>query len=51
MEWIELLLLMFGVLVLPLWLLLEPSWKVQSWLMAVEIPILVWLTWQLATYS
>ena len=49
--WLELLAGLLGVVVIPLWLLGERSWKVQSWLMAVEVPILVWLTWQVATYS
>jgi hypothetical protein len=43
--------LLLAVVVIPLWILLEPSLKVQSWLMAVELPLLVWLTWQVASYQ
>jgi hypothetical protein len=48
---LELLGLLLAVVVLPLLILGAQSWKVQSWLMAVEVPMLVWLTWQVATYS
>ena len=51
MMWLELLAALLAVVVIPLWLLQEPSWKVQSWLMAAEVPMLVWLTWQVASYS
>jgi hypothetical protein len=49
--WLEFLAALLGVVVLPLWILQERSWRVQSWLMLVEVPTLVWLTWQVASYQ
>lgn len=51
MSYLELAGLLLGVAVLPLAILLAQSWKVQWWLMALELPLLAWLTWQVATYQ
>lgn len=51
MLYLELLGLLIGVAVLPVAILLAPSLRVQWWLMALELPLLVWVSWQVATYQ
>lgn len=50
MSYLELLLMVVGAVLLPL-LILSSSWRVQLWLMALELPLLAWLTWLVATYK
>ena len=51
MMYLELVLALLSVLVLPYLLLVVQSPRAQALLFAVEVPILVWLTWQVATYQ
>ena len=51
MLYLELLAFLVGVAVLPLAILLATSWKVQWSLLVLELPLLVWVTWQVAGYQ
>lgn len=48
---LELLGLLLGAVVLPVAILLAPSSKAQALLLAVELPLVVWGTWLVATYQ
>ena len=51
MMYLELAGLLLGAVVLPVSILLAQSLRVQWLLLAVELPLLAWGTWLVATYS
>jgi hypothetical protein len=50
-QWLVLVGALFGVVVLPLSILQAQSWKTQWWLMMLELPLLLWLSWVVASYQ
>jgi hypothetical protein len=50
-QWFVLVAGLCAVVVLPSLILGAQSSRVQLWLMALELPLLLWLTWLVASYQ